>query len=80
MCQICSAFNPQVLNCEYEGLLADVSDGPIGAPGDTINEMGDAGSTTGTAADMGVGEYFLGELSTGTDNDFIAVTLEAGVT
>lgn len=78
MCQICSAFNPQVLNCEYEGLMADVSEGPIGAPGDTINEIGDAASNITTSASIGVGEYFMGELSTGIETDWIEITLEAG--
>lgn len=80
MCQICAAFNPALIGCEYVGLTANVSDGPVGAPGDTIVETTDAGNTNATAADMGVGEFFMGELSTGNDTDLIAVTLEAGVT
>ncbi|GAB5445414.1 M10 family metallopeptidase C-terminal domain-containing protein [Gymnodinialimonas sp.] len=75
MCIICSTFNPQVLECEYTALPPGVV---APAPGDTINEIGDAGNTTTTSGNMGVGEFFMGELSTTTDSDWIEITLEAG--
>lgn len=78
MCQICATFNPQLLECSYEGLPTSVSDGPSFVSGETIAEDGDAGSSTATAGTMGVGEYFMGTLSSGTETDWIEITLDAG--
>lgn len=78
MCQICSTFNPQLSTCEYATLTTAVSDGPLGAPGDTLTETGDASGNASTTAGLSVGEFFLGELSSNGDVDWIEITLEAG--
>lgn len=78
MCQICAAFNPTAIECEYATLTTDGGTGPNFVPGDRIVETTDAGSTTTTAANMGVNEYFMGELSTAADTDWIEITLTAG--
>lgn len=75
MCQICTTFNPQAQECEYTGLLNDILAVPQGV---TITEIGDAGNTTATTANMGAGDFFAGTLDTGTDTDWIEITLEAG--
>lgn len=76
MCQICATFNPQLSNCEYEGLVpAEVNIDPNAI---TVEESGDAAANTGTTADMDAGDFFSGELSTGTDSDWIEITLEPG--
>lgn len=79
MCQICKMMNPALSGCEYLGLTSGNDDTGRAAPGDTILEAGDAGASVGSAADLGVGEYFLGELSSGTESDWIELTLDAGI-
>ncbi|QXT41106.1 M10 family metallopeptidase C-terminal domain-containing protein [Gymnodinialimonas ceratoperidinii] len=71
-------MNPALSGCEYLGLTSSNAPGPARVPGDTIVETGDAGATVGSAAAMTVGTYFLGELSSGTESDWIEVTLDPG--
>ena len=47
-------------------------------PTNTTSEGADAAADTSTAYSMNVGEDFLGNLSTGSDQDAIAITLTAG--
>ncbi|OAN80839.1 hypothetical protein A8B78_10735 [Jannaschia sp. EhC01] len=72
MCLVCSTFNPQVMECEYTDLIPAV---PVGI---TVDETGDAANTTATNANIDSGDFFMGELATGTDTDWIEVTLEVG--
>lgn len=75
MCQVCAAMKPYLLSCEYEGFAS----APVAAPGDTVKEGdNDAPGSTTTTAILGLGEFFVGELSSGNDSDWIEVTLEAG--
>lgn len=80
MCQICSVFTPHLDTCSYEGIIIDssVETGPLWVPGDTVTETGDAAAATSTTSGMGVGEYFMGELSSNNDSDWIEITLVAG--
>ena len=84
MCQICAIFNPQLSNCEYEGLTTlpgDAEPNNIAQPqGVVINESGDAAAGTGTTAAMTTGDYFFGSLSSGTESDWVEVNLTAGQT
>lgn len=80
MCQICAAMNPYLNICQYAGLTetaaADASAQAL--PGDVTNETGDAAGGTGTTETVGVGEFFMGELDSNGDSDWIQITLEAG--
>ncbi len=85
MCNVCAAINPHHPNCDYEGLLDNSPGvGVLGAPssyadaGETLFETADAAASTATAYEMEVGDYFMGDLDSLTDSDFIAITLEAG--
>ena len=86
MCQICSQFNPFLDGCEYEGLGGDAPSGGntgIGAgPSGVLytEDSGDAAGNTSTGYAMGAGDYFHGTLSSPTESDWIAVTLQAGQT
>ncbi len=46
---------------------------------DAVREGADAAPDTGTAYGMQVGEVFAGSLTTGSDLDFVAIPLQAGV-
>lgn len=83
MCQICSAFNPTLIGCTYHDLTsqdqsAAQKPGSSSAPGDTLMEGADASADISTSAEMAVGEYFMGALSSGSESDWIEITLEAG--
>ena len=45
-----------------------------------ITETADAAANTSTAYSMSAGNYFFGDLSTGTESDWVEVSLQAGQT
>jgi serralysin len=73
MCLICAGLRPYQKTCDYENLPVD--DAEIAA---TVTEGADAADNTGTVYSMGVGDAFAGSISYLGDEDWVAITLEAG--
>lgn len=82
MCMICSTFNPFLEACDYDGLNAPLGDaqgdGPQFALGNTLVEVTDAAASTATTYAMAVNDFFMGNLSSNSDRDWVAVDLVAG--
>jgi len=83
MCILCATFTPYLTECQYGALdtatgeAAEAAEG-VAAQGPTETEQGDAAGSTGTTAQIGVAEYFLGTLASPGDTDWIEVELTAG--
>lgn len=82
MCMICSTFNPFLEACSYDWLNAPSGDddgtGPQFAQGDTFSESSDAAASAATSYSMAINDFFMGELSSNSDRDWVAVELVAG--
>lgn len=81
MCIVCAMFNPYLDDCEYDGLPTGTTStgaSSAAAQGATTNEVGDAAGDITTTASIAVDGYFMGELQTANDVDWIAVELVAG--
>jgi serralysin len=73
MCLICAGLRPYQKTCDYENLPVD--DAEIAA---TVTEGADAADNMGTVYSMGVGDAFAGSIAYLGDEDWVAITLEAG--